>query len=100
MQITVKGFGMVRNLLGQKEFSLDLSEGATVRDAVTRVIEVSGVEPEVLLSPDRNSLKVRALVNGTAVVLDSPLQDGAELNLMLAIGGGAYHETRDKHGQR
>lgn len=98
MQITVKGFGMVRNLLGQKEFSLNLPEGATVRDAITQLIALSGVEPQVLLSPDGNSLKVRALINGAAVVLDSLLQDGAELNLMLAIGGGSQVETTDERG--
>lgn len=98
MQITVKGFGMVRNLLGQKEFSLNLPEGATVRDAITQLIALSGVEPQALLSPDGNSLKVRALINGAAVVLDSLLQDGAELNLMLAIGGGSQVETTDERG--
>lgn len=91
MQITVRSFGMIRNLLGQKEFLLDLPEGATVRDAITQVIDLSGVDPDVLFSPDRNSLKVRAIVNGVSNALDSPLQDGAELNLMLAIGGGAHH---------
>lgn len=90
MQITVRSFGMIRNLLGQKEFLLDLPEGATVRDAITQVIDLSGVDPDVLLSPDRNSLKVRAIVNGASNTLDSLLQDGAELNLMLAIGGGAH----------
>lgn len=89
MQVTVKAFGMVRNLLGQQEFILDLPEDATVRAAIARLIELSGVSPDVLLSADGNKLKVRAIVNGTAAVLDSALQDGAELNLMLAIGGGA-----------
>lgn len=89
MQITVKAFGMVRNLLGQREYSLNLSEGATVRDAVAQVIDLSGIECDALLAPDGNSLKVRALVNGAAAVLDTPLRDGVELNLMLAIGGGA-----------
>jgi|GEM_PF-4286942 molybdopterin converting factor small subunit len=89
MQVTVKAFGMVRNLLGQQEFTLDLPEDATVRAAIARLIELSGVSPDALLSADGNKLKVRAIVNGAAAVLDSPLQDGAELNLMLAIGGGA-----------
>jgi len=88
MQVTVKAFGMLRNLLGGQEFVLDLPEGATVREAVSRMIDLSGVSPNILLSPDGNNLKVRVIVNGDAAVLDSPLQDGAELSLMLAIGGG------------
>jgi molybdopterin converting factor small subunit len=89
MRITVKTFGMVRSLLKHKEFSVNLSEGATVRDAVAQVLAESGASPDVLLSPDGHSLKVRAVVDGQAAVLDSPLRDGGELNLLLAIGGGA-----------
>jgi molybdopterin converting factor small subunit len=90
MPVTVRPFGIVRAVLGQKSFLLDLSEEATVRDAVDQLTEMGGPEARnILLSPDGNSLKVRAVVDGKAASLDSLLRDGAELGLMLPIGGGA-----------
>lgn len=90
MQVTVRSFGMVRTLLGQKELLLKLPEEAAVRDAVDQLTELRGAEArDALLSPDGNSLKVRALIDGKAATLDSSLRDGAELSLMLTIGGGA-----------
>lgn len=90
MPVTVRPFGIVRAVLGQKSFLLDLSEEATVRDAVDQLTEMGGPEARnILLSPDGNSLKVRAVVDGKAASLDSLLRDGAELSLMLPIGGGA-----------
>ena len=90
MQVTVRPFGIVRAVLGQKSFLLDLPEEDTVRDAVDQLTEMGGPEARsILLSPDGKSLKVRAVVDGKAASLDSLLRDGAELSLMLPIGGGA-----------
>ena len=89
MQVTVRPFGMVRAVLGQKEFLLSLPEKATVRDTIDQLIGMGGEEVRnALLSPDGNSLKVRAVIDGKAASLDSLLRDGAELSLMLTIGGG------------
>ena len=89
MQVTVRPFGMVRTVLGQKEFLLSLPEEATVRETINQLIGLGGAEVRnALLSPDGNSLKVRAVIDGRAASLDSLLRDGAELSLMLTIGGG------------
>ena len=89
MQVTVRPFGMVRTVLGQKEFLLSLPEEATVRETINQLIGLGGEEVRnALLSPDGNSLKVRAVIDGRAASLDSLLRDGAELSLMLTIGGG------------
>jgi molybdopterin converting factor small subunit len=89
MQVTVRPFGIVRSALGQKEFTLSLSEDSVVRDALDQLAQQCGRGSRTaLLSPDGNGLKVRAVVAGKAVSLDSTLNDGDELSLMLPIGGG------------
>ena len=91
MQITVRPFGMVRTALGRKEIALDLPGDACVRDAIDRIIQTTGPESRaLLLTAEGEALKVRAVVDGKAALMDTPLHDGAELSLMFAIGGGAW----------
>ena len=76
--------------IAKKEFLLNLPEEAGVREAIEQVIELGGPDSRALiLSPDGNGLKVRAVVDGKPAVLETSLHDGAELSLMFAIGGGA-----------
>lgn len=90
MQVTVRPFGIVRTALGQTEFRVSLSDGSVVRDALDQLVQQCGRESRAtLLSADGDGMKVRAVVAGKAVSLDSPLNDGDELSLMLPIGGGA-----------
>jgi len=89
MQVNVQTFSMIRTILGQKTISLELPEGATVRDAIQQVVEMGGPEArKMILSPDGESLKIAVLINGASVGLNTPLNDGAEINLMVTIGGG------------
>ena len=89
MQITVRPFGMVRTTLGRKEIVLDLPAAARVRDAIDRIIQTTGPESRsLLLTADGDALRVRAVIDGKAALMDTSLHEGAELSLMFAIGGG------------
>ncbi len=90
MQITVESFGIVRSVLGERKQQVELNDGATVRDAVEKLLEKGGARARrLIVSPDGKSLKVLVMVSGQSVVQDAVLQDGAEISLMLTIGGGA-----------
>ena len=89
MQVNVQTFSIIRNILGQKTIALELPEGAAVRDAIQQLVEMGGPEArKMILSPDGESLKIAVLINGASVGLNTPLHDGAEINLMVTIGGG------------
>ena len=89
MQVSVQTFSIIRTILGQKSFSLDLPEGATVRDAIQQIVELGGPEArKMILSPNGESLKIAVLINGASANLNTPLQEGTEMNLMVTIGGG------------
>lgn len=75
VRVTVKLFGALRTTVGAGQVALDLSEGASVRDAVL----ACGL-------PDR--VDIWALVGGERAGRDRALTDGDELNLFQPVGGG------------
>lgn len=91
MHVKVNAFSMIRSILGQNSMQLDLPEGATVRDAIERIVEQGGPKARnMMLSPDGKSLKISVIVNGASVGMNTPLSDGDEMNLMVTIGGGTF----------
>jgi sulfur carrier protein ThiS len=90
MQITVHSFGAIQSLLGQKTQQVELPEGGSVRDAIDKLLEKGGARArKLILSADGKNLKIIVMLDGKAVVPETTLQDGQEINLMLTIGGGA-----------
>jgi molybdopterin converting factor small subunit len=89
MRVNVQTFSMIRTILGQKTIELELPEGATVREAMQKLVEMGGPEArKMFLSPDGESLKIAVLINGASAGLNTSLHDGTEINLMVTIGGG------------
>lgn len=93
MQITVESFGIVRSVLGERRQQVEVAEGATVRDAIEKLLEKGGARARrLIVSPDGKGLKVLVMLDGKSIGPESILEDGAEISLMLTIGGGAHNE--------
>jgi MoaE-MoaD fusion protein len=76
MQLTVRLFAQLRERAGARELSLDLPEGARVRDALDELSTLVGDMPVVMAVN-------REYANG-----DSPLAPGDELALIPPVSGG------------
>ncbi len=81
MQIHVLAFASLRELLESSERSLDLEDGARVRDAWVALAR----QHPALDNGDRSTRFAR---NGRLAALDEPLADGDELALLPPVGGG------------
>jgi molybdopterin synthase catalytic subunit len=81
MLIRVRLFAMHRELLGRRELSLDMPEGATIADAWDRLVSENGALA-------RTGASVRFARNGAYAVTDEPLADGDELALIPPVAGG------------
>ena len=76
MQVTVRLFAQLRERAGTNELSIDLPEGARVKDALEELRSVTGELPVVMAVN-------REYANG-----DSPLAAGDELALIPPVSGG------------
>lgn len=74
MQITVKLFASLRNQIGKKIFQLELSEPATIQDALA-----------MMSLPQQNII---TMVNGIHCQLAQPLKPGDVLSVFPMIAGG------------
>ncbi|MGC1381241.1 MAG: MoaD/ThiS family protein [Candidatus Baltobacteraceae bacterium] len=81
MRIEVRAFAGLRELLEGSERSLELMEGARVRDAWAVLVKA---HPGL----DEASGSTRVARNGRLTALDEPLADGDELALLPPVGGG------------
>jgi molybdopterin converting factor subunit 1 len=81
MRIDVRLFASYREAAGVGRFDLELPAGATVRDAVARV-----VERHPIVSAGTRVVMAR---NREYVDADAPLSDGDELALIPPVSGGA-----------
>lgn len=86
MRVRVRLFAIQRELTGTRELPLELSDGATIADAWTALVELHPV-----LAPGRDS--VRFAHNGVYADTDTGLADGDELAIIPPVSGGAG-ETR------
>jgi molybdopterin synthase catalytic subunit len=76
MQVTVRLFAQLRERAGTNELSIDLPDGARVKDALEELRSVTGELPVVMAVN-------REYANG-----DSPLAPGDELALIPPVSGG------------
>jgi molybdopterin converting factor subunit 1 len=81
MNVTVKLFAVLRDKAGVGELSLTMPEGASVSDAMERVLER---HPE--LAPFAS--RVACAVNLVRVDRQTVLSDGDELALLPPVSGG------------
>lgn len=77
MQITVRLFAQLRERAGTGELSIELPDGALVRDAIERLGDVAGGLPVVMA------------VNREYAKEDAPLAQGDELALIPPVSGGS-----------
>jgi molybdopterin synthase catalytic subunit len=77
VEVTVRLFAMLRERAGAREVTLDLPEGARVRDAVAALGDVADGVPVVMA------------VNREYAPEDAPLDPGDELALIPPVSGGA-----------
>ena len=82
MQISVRYFGIVGDVVRRKTDEVDLEDGATVADLLAALVRDNpGFAPV--------AKQVRAVVDGENAGRDLVLLPGSEVALMRAIGGGA-----------
>ena len=80
MKVTIKLFAIYREILGQAELSLDVRDGATVKDLFGRVL---GDRAEAAL---RESTLFA--VNETYASADTVLRDGDRVAFIPPVSGG------------
>jgi MoaE-MoaD fusion protein len=81
VEVTVRLFAMLRERAGSGELTLELPEGARVRDALERLGELTAGVPVVMA------------VNREYVDGDEPLDPGDELALVPPVSGGEVSAT-------
>jgi molybdenum cofactor biosynthesis protein MoaC/molybdopterin converting factor subunit 1 len=82
MEVEVRLFATLRERAGRDRIELELSEGATVADALEATAREPGLN-EVLAG-----LPVRAALNREYVSEDTPISEGDELALIPPVSGG------------
>lgn len=87
MQVNLRYFAMVREILGRGAEVLDVAEGETAGNVLERLVAET---PR--LGPLRGS--VLLMVNRSYVPVDHVLQDGDELALIPPVSGGAEGSSR------
>jgi MoaE-MoaD fusion protein len=85
MLIEVRLFAMLRERAGRDRVEVELSDGATVRDALDAVGAEHGLGELIARLP------VVAAVNREYVPEESALEEGDELALIPPVSGGAAH---------
>ena len=78
MKVTVRLFAVLRERAGRESVEIELTDGATVRDAIAAVAAADGV-PVVMA------------VNREVAAEDMVLSPGDELALIPPVSGGAIH---------
>ncbi len=92
MKLTVEFFGLPRRLSGKKETSVEVSDGATVRDVAIALAKQFPAFLGQLILPETYELVGSYFFYnfdaGRAVKEDERVEDGARLLLMFVDAGG------------
>ena len=95
MKVRVRSIALIRSLLGKDQIELLLSEGATVEDALARLVEIG--DPKLapyLAEPKEKSAHapLRIMVNGRDITVlqgrNTVLADGDDVLVFIPIAGG------------
>lgn len=94
MKIKVVYLGVVRHKVGKKEEEYELAEGSSVRDLLSRIVEVHGELKGIINGEGESPVDptLIATLNNSTINLKSgskiKLRNGDVLTLMTVIGGG------------
>jgi len=95
VKVRVRSIALIRSLLGKDQIELLLSEGATVEDALARLVEIG--DPKLasyLAEPKEKSAHapLRIMVNGRDITVlkgrSTVLADGDDILVFIPIAGG------------
>jgi molybdopterin synthase sulfur carrier subunit len=91
--VKLKVFGTLRQYIPAKQVEMEVRDGDTVRDALVRLAGDHGALGERILDGEGNLQKaINVLVNGRSIHfldgLDTTIQEGDELAIFPAVGGG------------
>jgi molybdopterin synthase sulfur carrier subunit len=89
----LKVFGTLRQFVAAKQVEVDVRDGDTVRDVLVRLAGDHPALGERILDDEGNLQKaINVLVNGRSIKfldgLDTTIQEGDELAIFPAVGGG------------
>jgi len=87
-------FGRIREVLGRREVEVEVDlEKARVRNILCKIVEINRKAESIIFTKSmrlRDDIKI--LVNGRPIELlsslDTSLEEGAELCIFTAVGGG------------
>ena len=91
--VKLKVFGTLRQFISAKQVEMEVRAGDTVRAALVRLAGDHGALGERILDQEGNLQKaINVLVNGRSIHfldgLDTAIQEGDELAIFPAVGGG------------
>jgi molybdopterin synthase sulfur carrier subunit len=91
--IKLKVFGTLRQFFPAKQVEMEVQDGDTVRDALVRLAGEYPAFGQRILNDEGNLQKaINVLVNGRSIAfldgLDTTIQEGDELAIFPAVGGG------------
>ena len=95
MKVRVRSIALIRSLLGKEQIELSLPDGATVEDALARLIEIG--DPKLasyIAEPTEKSAHapLRIMVNGRDITVlqgrNTVLADGDDVLVFIPIAGG------------
>lgn len=89
MRVGVTFLGYLRLELGRKEVEIDLPEGASLDEAIGRLVELLGPAAESALLSPRQGFNILISVNGRAMEPSAILADGDRIALFPPSAGGA-----------
>ncbi len=82
MRIHVSYFGIIADMANRKEETVTLDAPATMGNLIDALVSTNPRFAAI-------ARQVRSVANGKHAGRDTPLQDGDEVALMRAIGGGS-----------
>jgi len=92
MKVIVKGIGDLKDYFGKEPREVELPQPACIRDLLMSIEQLWGTRfPPYLWDFEKHQFRgpVALVVNGKVVQnLDTPLQEGIEINIMRAVAGG------------
>ena len=94
MKISFKSFGPVRRLLKEKVIDVEVPDDSTVRQVITRVIEMGGEELRKLIMHDDDDISGNLIVMlnkkdvETLGGIDIVVHDGDEVTILPHVQGG------------
>lgn len=91
MEISFILWGQLRDAAGESNITIEVNEGADLKDAVTKLAETNESLSHVLIADDGRLRESNvAFINGNQMDWqdDSALADKAEITMMSPIAGG------------